>query len=80
MTVKRAKLSRPLTPAEEHAVGLLAQGLTYRQIAETMRCSRRTARNHIENAAAKIPGDLPLRHRVKNWCLGGKVWTFPPVT
>ena len=77
---ERTELSQPLTPAEEHAVALLSQGLTYRQIAEALGCSHRTARNHIENAAAKIPGDLPLQHRAVNWYRGGKVWTFPPET
>ena len=80
MTTERVALSRPLTPAEEHAVELLAQGLTYRQVAETMGCSYHTARNHIANAAAKIPGDLPTQLRVVAWFRGGKVWMLPPGT
>ena len=74
---ERTALSLPLTPAEEHAVGLLAQHLTYREIAEVMGCSPRTARNHIANAAAKIPGDLPTQYRVVNWYRGGKTGTLP---
>ncbi len=77
MTTERVPLSRPFTPAEEHAVGLLLQGLTCRQVAETMGCSYYTARNHIVNAAEKIPGDLPTQLRIVTWYRGGKTWTRP---
>lgn len=75
---RRAKLSQPLTPAEEKAVHYLAQGLTYQEVAEVMGCSPRTARAHISNAAAKIPGDHPMQLRVVEWYRGGKVWVRSP--
>lgn len=74
----RVDLSQPFTPAEENAVAHLAAGLTYRQIAESMNISYRTARNHIQNAAKKIPGDLPVQLRVVAWYRGGDVWILPP--
>ena len=73
----RADLSRPLTPAELKAAHYLSQGLTYRQLAEVLGISPRTAKQHIINAAAKIPGDLPLQLRVITWYRGGESWTIP---
>lgn len=75
---KRAPLSQPFTPAEERAVTLLAEGLTYRELAEAIGITERTARAHITNAGAKIPGDQPLQVRVVTWFRGGNTW-LPPV-
>ncbi len=79
---ERVELSRPLTPAEERAVALMSQGwsqgLNCQHLGEILGISERTVRAHIKNAGAKIPGDLPLQHRVVNWYRGGATWTFPP--
>lgn len=68
----RAPTSQPLTPAEERAVALLAQGMTYRQVAGALGISLRTAKSHIKNAGDKIPGKLPLKARVIEWYHGVK--------
>ena len=74
---ERARLSQPFTPAEERAVTLLAEGLTYKELAEAIGATERTARQHITNAGAKVPGDLPLQLRVVAWFRGGDTWKLP---
>jgi len=43
-----------LTPTEVRVVGLVAQGLTNRQIAERLYVSRRTVATHIEHVFQKL--------------------------
>lgn len=43
-----------LTPAEERIVRLVAQGWTYREIAEQLWVSRRTVETHVANVFLKV--------------------------
>lgn len=66
----RARLFHPLTDREEHVVELLAQELTTREIADRLGISRRTVEAHLDNAAGKVPGNLPRAMRVVCWWRG----------
>jgi RNA polymerase sigma factor (sigma-70 family) len=44
----------PLTPREKEILRLMAQGYTYRQIADTLGISPRVARTHVERIRKKL--------------------------
>ena len=55
--VRAARAARPtdqLTPQEDRILGLLGQGLTNRQIAESMYLSEKTVKNYVSNLLAKL--------------------------
>ncbi|WP_052865397.1 ATP-binding protein [Streptomyces niger] len=54
-----------LTPRECEVAGLIAQGLTNRQIAETLVISRRTAEGHVERILGKL--GFTTRSQVAVW-------------
>ena len=60
ITPSRRALRRPsfgwdsLTPTETKVLGLLAQGLTNRQVAERLFVSRRTVATHVEHLLQKL--------------------------
>jgi FixJ family two-component response regulator len=68
---ERAPTAHPLTPREEQVVELVAQDLPNRQIAERLGLTEFSVRNIVFRAGLKIPGDLPLRQRVRHWYNGG---------
>jgi len=51
---RRREFPAGLTPREVEVLGLVARGLTNRQIAERLVISRKTASNHVEHIYAKI--------------------------
>jgi DNA-binding CsgD family transcriptional regulator len=53
-----------LTPRQMEVARLVALGNDHKQIAKKLGISPRTARAHIEQAAARIPGTTPPRHRL----------------
>ncbi|MFJ3804349.1 ATP-binding protein [Streptomyces sp. NPDC090088] len=55
----------PLTRREREVAALVAQGMSNRQIASTLRLSPRTAARHIENILAKL--DFRCRAQVATW-------------
>lgn len=66
-------LHSPLTRREVDVGRLLAQGLTVRQIADELRLSRKTVRNHMKRAALKLPIEqLGPRDALLIWSW----WTF----
>ena len=52
----------PLTPREREVAGLVAQGLTNRQIAARLYLSERTAQNHVQHILTKL--DLSNRSEI----------------
>mgnify|MGYP003578558350 CR=1 FL=1 len=50
----REQTARVLTPREQEVVGLVARGLTNRQIAESLVISERTAEGHVERIRGKL--------------------------
>jgi non-specific serine/threonine protein kinase len=56
-----------LTPREEAVAALVADGLTNRQIAETLVISERTVESHVRHALGKL--DLPSRVGLATWAL-----------
>lgn len=59
------KPARTLSPRERQLVGLLAQGLTNREIAALLAISIRTVDKHVTNLLAKL--SLPSRTQVGVW-------------
>lgn len=59
--------AHPLTPAQERVARLVAEGLTYGEIALQLGCAARTVRAHVEAIALRIPGDEPQRYRIRQW-------------
>jgi DNA-binding CsgD family transcriptional regulator len=51
-------------------VELVAQELSYQEIAERLNISVRTVWSHIEAASAKIPGTLKPKARIVCWWRG----------
>ena len=54
----------PMTPAQARVVALVLEGLTYTSIAARCGISRRTVCNHVQGAAARLPGQQPARTRL----------------
>lgn len=69
---KRVPLYKPLTKQEIRVVELIADGITYRRIAEIMGISLRTVRFYAETAGLKIPGNLPTKTRIMLWFHGSR--------
>jgi DNA-binding NarL/FixJ family response regulator len=53
-----------LTRRERQVAELVARGLTSKGVARHLDVSPATVKVHIRNAAAKLPGDGPPRHRI----------------
>ena len=53
-TTVRSELPAGLTDREVEVLGLVAQGCTNKQVAQTLVISRRTAEHHVQNIYAKI--------------------------
>lgn len=54
-----------LTPREREVAGLVAQGLTNREIAARLYLSERTAENHVQHILTKL--GLPNRSQIAMW-------------
>lgn len=52
---------RPLSPQERRILGLIAEGMTNREIAETMFLAEKTVRNYVSNLLMK----MGLKHRTE---------------
>lgn len=55
----------PLTPRELEVAGLVAEGLTNREIAERLVLSERTAQNHVQHVLTKL--GLANRSQIATW-------------
>jgi DNA-binding NarL/FixJ family response regulator len=55
----------PLSPREREVAGLVAQGLTNREIAARLVLSERTAQNHVQHILTKL--GLPNRGQIAVW-------------
>lgn len=78
MRAKRAKLLRvplfaPLTLAQQAVVAGLARGASYEDLAHWLGVKKRTIRFHAEEAATKIPGNLPPQFRCMMWARGATI-------
>ena len=61
-----------LTDGELEAVALIADGLTYQEAADALGAlTKHAIVERIRDAAAKIPGTLPMRAKVVCWFRGG---------
>ena len=58
----------PLSPREVEVVGLVAEGLTNRQIAERLVISERTAQNHVQHILTKL--GFATRSQIAAWSAG----------
>jgi len=58
-----------ITPRETEVAGLVADGLTNRQIGRRLGISERTAERHVENLRAKL--GVGSRTQVAAWAAGG---------
>lgn len=56
-----------LTPRQREVAELVALGMRTKAIARTLGISVHTAKNHIEQAAQRLPGHGPPRHRLSFW-------------
>lgn len=56
-----------LTGRQKEIAELVAQGLSTKAIAAAAGISERTAEVHIAQAAARIGGDTPPKHRLMLW-------------
>jgi non-specific serine/threonine protein kinase len=65
MRVESARANSPLTPREHEVAGLVAIGLSNRQIAERLVIAERTAETHIERIFSKL--DIHSRSQLTRW-------------
>ncbi len=70
MTTERIAIDSPLTARQEHVAEMLSDGLSLREIADVLGVQEITVRWHLNQAAAKVPGDLPRRVRLVLWWRG----------
>lgn len=72
--MERAPTLKPLSPMQTVVTMLAALGLSHEEIrAELKLGSLRTVRYHLNEAAARIPGDLPAEARVVAWARGATI-------
>lgn len=64
-SVRRQRAVSPLTAREYEVANLVAEGLTNRQIAESLVISRRTAETHVQQILTKLGVDS--RTRIARW-------------
>lgn len=66
-----------LKPRHERLIPHLAEGLSYRQVAERTDLSARTVRHYTNEIADQLPedeyGDLPPKAAVMRWALASEV-------
>ncbi|MGW0949222.1 ATP-binding protein [Streptomyces sp. NPDC002623] len=65
----------PLSPREREVAALVAKGLTNRQIASTLKVSRRTADRHVQNILGKL--GFGSRAQIASWWSTTQVPTVP---
>jgi DNA-binding NarL/FixJ family response regulator len=58
-----------LTPRQAEIAQLVAQGMSYKAVAREVGVSVFTVRNHVMEAASRIPFDGKPRHRITVWVL-----------
>ena len=66
----------PLSPRELEVARLVAQGLTNKQIGETLYVSERTAENHVRHILVKL--GFGSRSQIAAWSSQGAVTDAPP--
>lgn len=70
LTVARTACREPLSPTQTAVVKLLAAGRTQKEISADLGCSERAVKFHVDNAAAKVPGDGPPMAKLAYWYRG----------
>jgi len=68
LTAAAAGDGSPLSPRELEVARLVAQGLTNKQIGQTLYVSERTAENHVQHILAKLR--LRNRAQIAAWAIG----------
>lgn len=58
-----------LTPRQQEVAGLVAKGMTARQIADRLGIAEQTVKIHIQDAAEQLPGETAPRHKLTLWFL-----------
>jgi DNA-binding NarL/FixJ family response regulator len=58
-----------LTPRQRQVGELVARGLSAKAIAREIGLSVRTVEDHIQEAANRLPGGTPARHKLTIWFL-----------
>lgn len=53
-----------LTPRQMEIASLIAHGRSYKAIARELSISTQTVKNHVHDAAARIPGPTSPRHKL----------------
>lgn len=72
--MERAPTLKPLSPMQHVVTMLAALGLSHEEIRVELKLnSLRTVRYHLNEAAARIPGDLPAEARVVAWARGATI-------
>jgi len=77
----RADLHKPFTTMEKLVVAMIARGCNYKEAGKRLHIAQQTAKFHAQNAAGKIPGNLPCITKILFWSRGadldqltGKGW------
>jgi DNA-binding CsgD family transcriptional regulator len=60
----------PLTQRQAEVAERVARGLPDKRIAHELRISTHTVRLHVQQAAARIPGDAPPRRKLTLFFFG----------
>ena len=64
------------TPQQKLVMAMIANGMSYREIALRLAIDWETARFHARKAAQRMPGDLPTLTKVHFWVRGATVDQF----
>lgn len=56
-----------LTPRQVEVAGMVAKGMTAREISREIGATVGTVEQHIKQAAHRIPGETPARHKLALW-------------
>lgn len=68
--IERVPTLEPFTVMEKLVTALVARNCSYKEVGKRLSISHQNAKWHADNAAAKIPGDLPTQCKLTFWWRG----------
>lgn len=71
--MERAPTASPVTDMQFVIAVLLGLGLSHAAIAEQLKITLSTVRDHMRRLAARIPGDLTMETKIVAWVRGASL-------
>lgn len=76
--VERMEPLRPFSTMETLVAVMVGRGLEYELIGRRLSITKRTVKDHAQNASAKLPGSDPPRMKLQIWWRGAQADILAP--